>query len=257
MTPNVYVSPAPYDPGNYPAILYRNVFLEGTVVASGEESGFPFENALDTLTSDFWIPDALPATLTLTLGAPQTVDCLGFVGEPNGCTFLVEYFDGAVWQTAATFTPTSGVWMGFFAGLSDVDLRVRITGATPPAIAVLYLGEALRAERRIYVGHSPITLSRVTDTTTMVAEGGQYLDRAIVRRGVKTSIAFKNCTQDWYRDEFDPFVEAARTTPFFWAWRPMDYREAAYVWTSADIAPNNAQPNGLMEVSFDVTGVAE
>jgi hypothetical protein len=255
---NVYLDAGLADVGNEPAIIYRNYFLEGTVTASGEEPGFPYENALDGLTGDFWIPDALPATLAVDLGVGREINCIGFVGESNGCTFIVEYYNGATWIVRGTFTPTVNVWVGFFTGgVTDAQWRVRITGATVPSVAVLFLGNALRIERRLYVGHAPITMSRVVDKVGNLAEGGQYLGKEIIRRGVQTSIAFKNLTPDFVRDEIDPFIESAITNAFFWCWRPQTYREAAYVWTNDDIAPTNDAANGDMGVSFNVRGIAQ
>lgn len=90
-----------------------------------------------------------------------------------------------------------------------------------------------------------------------VSEGGQFLGKEIIRRGVQTSIAFKNITASFMRTDFDPFIESAITRAFFWAWRPNSFRECAYVWCNDDIVPSNEQANGDMAVSFNVQGIAQ
>lgn len=124
---------------------------------------------------------------------------------------------------------------------------------TTPIMSVVYMGKALAVERPIYGGHSPIDLSRVTVTRPTVSETGQFIGRTKIRKGKKSSFDWTHLGAQWYRDNFDPFVELARDRPFFIAWRPSLFPdEVAYAWTTGDIVPSNMGLGDLMQVSVPV-----
>ena len=89
-------------------------------------------------------------------------------------------------------------------------------------------------------------------------EGGQWLGRSIIRKGVTTSYQWRHLKAAWYRQYFDPFVKSARTTPFFIAWRPETYpNEVAYAWAKSDIRPSNMGIRDFMEVTLSVEGLTD
>jgi hypothetical protein len=56
---------------------------------------------------------------------------------------------------------------------------------------------------------------------------------------------------------FDPFVEQARSYPFFFAWRPQGYADSVgYVWTNTDITPSTMGIRSRLEVSFAMEGLS-
>src|SRR5690625_3349132 len=121
-----------------------------------------------------------------------------------------------------------------------------------------YLGRALRMKRHIYRGHTPANLSRQTDILPQRSVNGAFLGRSVIRRGIATTYAFNNLPADWYRENFDPFVQSALERPFFVAWRPDDHpEERIYGWTPVGIAPINSGTRDFMSVSFGVEGIAE
>jgi len=62
----------------------------------------------------------------------------------------------------------------------------------------------------------------------------------------------------WYRDNFDPFVVAARAAPFFFAWRNHEFpREVGFCWTTDDIRPQNMGVRNLMAVEFNMEGFSD
>jgi len=63
----------------------------------------------------------------------------------------------------------------------------------------------------------------------------------------------------FYRDEFQLFVDSARTTPFFMKWRPDFYtEEVVYGRVREDIAPvNMGGGSRLMSVGFTIRGHAD
>jgi len=135
------------------------------------------------------------------------------------------------------------------------EVRVSVeAGGITREIGVVFAGVGFQMQRPLYGGHSPINLSANTAYQTVMSETGQFLGRNIIRQGIETSFAWKNLTQDWYRENFQPFVDAARTRPFFIQWRPEDHPlEVAYGHTTKDIKPTN-QAGGvkIMEVEISV-----
>jgi hypothetical protein len=121
---------------------------------------------------------------------------------------------------------------------------------------VVYCGKLLVLQRRIYVGHTPGNYGRTSKVINAKSENGSFLGRIVLNEMTKTSVALENLTPDWYRTYFDPFVTAAREDPFFWAWRPSSYpAECGYAWLTNDPKPNNSLPNGMMQVSFEISGI--
>jgi hypothetical protein len=125
-----------------------------------------------------------------------------------------------------------------------------------PYLAVLYAGELLLLQRRIYVGHTPIKFGRRLNLANHRSIDGNFLGRIVLSEKTETSIALKNLTSTWYRNYMEPFLLAAQEIPFFFAWRPGTYpTEVGYVWLTGDPVPVNQLSNGMMQVSFDVEGV--
>lgn len=134
--------------------------------------------------------------------------------------------------------------------------RIRITyGPDKFQIGVLKIGQALVMQHRIYGGHSPTTLCRVTASRPLMSETGQFIGRATIRHGFRGSYNWQHLEADWYREHFDPFVDLARFDAFFVAWRPVSYpHEVIYCQTppSSDIHPTNMGRRDLMEVTVPV-----
>src|SRR5690606_5562359 len=133
-----------------------------------------------------------------------------------------------------------------FEPVRSSRFRVLVTGTEAPEIGVISIGKALVMPHAIYQGHTPISLARETVIRPNVSERGQFLGRSIIRSGARGSWTWDRLPADWYRRYFDPFVEAARSVPFFILWRPETFpHEAAYVWTLSDIHPSNSRRDWL------------
>jgi hypothetical protein len=70
------------------------------------------------------------------------------------------------------------------------------------------------------VAHTPIKYGRRTNVTNGMSESGNFLGRIVLGQMVETEVSLQNITPGWYRSYMDPFIEASRETPFFFAWRP-------------------------------------
>lgn len=257
-----YTSSVPLD---HPRILWNDVARRrSAVVASTEVAGFEGANAFDYLTFDYWKPSTLPATLELQLSVAEEVDSALIAAHSLGsdeCQAKLQYHNGADWvDLTSEISPADDNVAAFlFPSVTASRFRLSVdSDASPagqPVVGVLMIGQALALQRRIYRGHTPITMGRRTTVRPQLSEGGQWLGRSIRREGVATDIALTNLTAEWVRANLDPFIEAARTYPFGWFWRPDGYpAEVALVWTSGDIVPTNSGPRDLMSVSFAVEG---
>jgi hypothetical protein len=251
---------SPELPLSYPRFGWENLLRSAAVTASGYSAPNEPDATQNPLTWDFWIPDALPATLTFTLSAAASIDYVGIAAHTighDGATVLLEYHDGADWVGIKTISPADdGQILILFNAVETDRLRLTVTGSSRPAIGVVYAGTMLVSERMIYQGHTPITLARQTTMRPQRSENGQWLGRSVVRRGAANNISITNLTAAWVRTYLQPFMNSAIRYPFFFAWRGSTFpAEVAYCWTDGDIQPTNSGPRDLMSVSFDVTAL--
>lgn len=234
--------------------------ISGTITASTAASGFAASNADNELTYSFWKPTALPATWEIDIGSAETVNYFGIAAHTLGtdqAEIFAEYWDGSSWTEIDSVLPGDDRPIMFiFDDKFASKYRVRVIGSTSPRIGVIYIGESLAMQRAIYGGHSPLNLSRNTVVRPTISERGQWLGRSIIRTGSSTSWDWRNLTALWYRANFDPFVEHARTKPWFIAWRPATFsEEVGYCWTRNDIQPSNQGVRDLMDVSLTAEGL--
>jgi hypothetical protein len=161
--------------------------------------------------------------------------------------------------TRATITPeTDKPLFVTFDSTTVADVRITITNGTNREVGVIYAGTALVLQRAIFAGHSPVDLSSVTEYRNATSDTGNFLGRRIRRQGFSTSFNWSNIVDFWYRENFQPFVESAKETPFFIQWRPDYYAdEVAYGQTTGDISPQNqGGTTRMMSVSFNFIGYA-
>lgn len=250
-------------PLTHARIGYQTICTTSNVVASSEAAGFPASDAVNVFTNEFWQPTTLPATWTCDAGTGVDTDYIGIAAHTLGtaeCSVTIEYStDNTNWtQLNAFLPPDNRPIMLLYGTITARWWRFTLTGTTIPRIGVIYIGQSLQMQRPIYGGHAPLTLNRQTTIYNQLSESGQFTARSITRQGNTTSFEWKHLTAAWYREYFDPFVKAARTTPFFIAWRPSTFpEEVGYCWTSEDIRPSNMGIRDLMQVGMTVYGVTD
>lgn len=239
------------------------------VTTSSEDDEGPGDAVLKPDTFTFWEPTSLPATLLIDFGAGRDVDYGGLVHTlgSSGCAVQMETSDGSFGGSPAEQVWTdlgSEIAPGNDAPLMFLDTsrvcrygRLTITGgSTMPRIQVVNFGEALAMPRGLYAGHSPMNLSRDTTLDRALSRSGQFLGQGFVRYGMRGSPSWRHLEPDWYRTYFDPFVQAARSYPFFFAWRPSAYPlEVAYAWALGDIQPSNMGVLDFMQVGLEMHGI--
>lgn len=244
-----------------PRIGYRNIITESNVVADEEASGYQAVNLALPPTYLRWRGASTDPQAIVVTQAAANVNYFAIAGHNLAdCTIQLQSSDdGASWDdvTAEILPGTNNVLYVEFADTSAAYWQLLLTpGANVPEIAVLHIGRSLRMQRRLYVGHAPLTLNRNSEVSSGYSESGQFLGRVVRRTTYAGSAAFQNLTPTWYRDYMEPFVAHAVTGPFFFAWRPGDYPdEVAYCWLSSDVRANNQRSNGMMQCSIEMQGL--
>lgn len=242
---------------------YKTFVTASNITVSTQAADFPGSSLANPLTAERWKPTAVPATVTIDVGEAVDADYIGMASHTfhqNGCVVTAQYSaDGATWTDIDQIAPGDGKPIMFIFGTITARYwRLYITGTSVPSLGVLYIGTLLVSQRGIYGGHTPITMGRNTKIIRNKTEGGQFAGISQIREGVSTTIELKHLTARWYRDEFEPFVIAARARPFFFAWRNQEFpQEVGYVWTTGDIVPSNMGIRDLMQVSFTVEGFSD
>jgi hypothetical protein len=144
-----------------------------------------------------------------------------------------------------TFTDNSPIFITF------PTRTIREVKITSTLIAASEIGV-------VYAGHSPLPLSQKTKYRNTMSDTGNFLGRTIVRQGLDGSFDWQYLDPDWYRTVFQPFVVAARTTPFFIQWNQQYPDEIIFGYSKNDIKPTNmGGGHSLMSVSLSMRGHAD
>jgi hypothetical protein len=259
--------------GNNPIIGYDNRVTTGNVSASSADEDHPAVNVANVNTWQYWQGNGFASPtddefLTVIVDSVEPIDYVGiarhnFFTAQIPVTVEVQSTDGAAWVavTSEGVPSTDGPLIYRFEEQSVYAVRVHmgspLTGTTAPQVGVLYLGKLLVLQRRIYVGHTPITMGRVARITNARSETGNFLGRIVLSEARQTRVTMRNLLPDWYREYLDPFIEDSKEIPFFFAWRPLDYpNEVGYAWMTNEPVPTNQLPNGMMQVELQMTGIA-
>jgi hypothetical protein len=136
-------------------------------------------------------------------------------------------------------------------------IKLTITGAgDAPLLQVLYAGVALAMPFRVTGGFAPVNLQRRTEKYSAFTRGGQFLGQSVKRFGVEGSVRFVHLDQDWVRSDFDPFVIAAQTLPYFFTWNAEEFsEEVVFVWSEEDIRVMYMDQLPVMEVTIPMEGI--
>lgn len=264
--PNYVLSLPPTVSPDAPVIGYHSIVTIGNVTASGgAKDDYPVTNLANPATNLRWEASSTADQYLQVSGIEGEIDYIGIAGHNFGTHGFSVYaeasFDGGdTWETVAgpVIQANNQPLVFLFTEIAPTDVRVQIEadGVAEPYAAVLHVGKALRCQRNIYVGHTPITYARKIKANNGRSESGHFLGRIVTGRRAETSVTFQNLTPDWYREYFHPFVEHAETGCFFFAWRPAEYpTEVGYAWLTDDPMPSNTGPNGFMQVNLTMSGM--
>ncbi len=241
-------------PLNYGRFGYESTINNGTASASSDDIGSG--RMLTPSTWDKWRPVLDPSNCTL-IGTSKLCNYVGIAAHnlgSEGATVVVSVGDGATTTEVfnALVTSDRPLFIRFDEATLD-RVFITISGTTEAEIAVVYLGKELEMMRPNYAGYSPATFSSTDVFTPQVSDGGQFLGKQLVRKGFATQVSFRHLTYEWYESEFQNFVEAVKTRPYFWAWNLLEHpNEVVYGWTNQNIKPTLMGTRNWFEVSFDI-----
>lgn len=251
---------------NSPLIGYDNQLTAATIAAGTAAANYPASNLANPNTASKWLAnDTTTQYVTWTPAAPYTADYLA-IAKHNlftvGATVSVEVdtTGGGTWVQVTTpqVLPDNGPTLFRFQPQLVYAVRLKLTGNSSPAqISVMYVGKLVVCPRHLYVGFSPLSLSRQATVTNGRSESGNFLGRIVTGEVITGAIALTHLTAAWYRTYLDPFIKVSRETPFFFVWRPADYPlEMSYCWMTNSPVPANAMSNGMMSINLQVGGIS-
>lgn len=247
-----------------PRICYHNLITSANITADEEAEDEPAVNIANPSTYLKWRGETTSEqAVYVTLSNAEEVNYFALAKHNFGSTGATITFqsstDNSTWTdvTEPRILSSDNVVIHEFDTVFARYFRLLIEpGSEAPSMAVMFIGMTLVLQRRFYVGHTPLTLSRATTVSNGRSEAGQFLGRHLRREFLETSVDLQNLTPTWYRQKFDPFVEHASTKPFFFAWRPQQYpSEVGYAWLKGDVRPTNQRANGMMQVSFAMEAI--
>ena len=243
---------APPYPLSHARILYDNLF-NNAVVSLPTAQGIANSN-----TYERWRLTVANQSIIVSANSTQTINaiCLGahnLASVGATVTIATSASTSAAFIDRANITPTTNnsIMVLLTSELTVRRIRLTVNIATAE-IGVLYAGLALVMQRPIFGGHAPVTLQNKVNYINSASENGQWLGRTINRRGYATSYKWQFITDEWYRLNFEPFVEKTNLYPFFIAWRPDLYaNEVAYCWRTDDVSPTN-RGGATRYIDFDL-----
>lgn len=255
-----------------PLIGHQQLLTTGTIEATTEDDDHPAANLANSSTYLFWQGDAGSGIqfLTFTPTSSDDIDYIGLAGHNFGSGAFQIEVEGAVqtdsssgldWMSlAGPYIPDDDKPILFrFEKTSYLGLRVVITPTdttVQPRCAVMYVGELLVLERRIYVGHKIARYNTKANIVTNYSEVGTFLGRIVLSEMSETSIEMRNITPSFYRTKIEPWRQAAIQRPFFFAWRPYSYPdEVGFLWSTGDMDVANQSNQGFMQATISASGV--
>lgn len=221
------------------------------------------EKALVPNTYERWRPPSGAVTVKFQMTTAAEIDFIGIAAHNlRGESFVLSTAEtvGGATTDVEGFSPLdNSAIMANFEPRTVQEIIFTATLSAPNEIGIVYAGKALEMQRNIYGSHSPINLSQKTTFQSSQTETGQFLSRNIIRKGLASNFSWRLLDPDWYRENFQPFVESARTLPFFIKWRPDLYsNEVAFTHTKGDITPQNmGGGHNKMSVSMNILGHAD
>ena len=246
-------------------IGYDSFYLRpgAVVTANAEDVDQPGSNAASWQTSGggWQATGAGDKTLTVTLAAVDNADCYGIYKHnigTLGLTVKLQFStDGVAWNDlAGSARMPSDDTAVFFVGAQESAKfwRIHIAGLAAGETLIIgqaFIGLALSVFSPPEPGWVPPNLALDNVYINSRSEGGDFLGRTLIRKGSKTNFAVSIASQEWIRDSWLPFMEAAELHPFYHAWDTTSFPdEVAFCYTDGPISkPVYVNPRFM---SFDL-----
>jgi hypothetical protein len=255
-----------------PIVGWQSLVTPATIAASSEDADHPASNLANPATHLRWRGEIETGTthIDITTNSVEDVDYVAIAKHNFGSAGIVVSVEGTLDNSSPYSSPAMAelVEEHILADDSPVIFRfvpqplatVRIVlqlAAELPEAAVVYCGKLLILPRRIWQGHTPIKYARKTRIVSGLSESGNFLGRVMIGETRESEAHLSLIDPATYREDIDPFIAAAQTRPFFFAWRPQTYpMECGFAWMMGDPRPVNAGQHGLTEITLPMQGVA-
>lgn len=247
---------------DHPVIGWRSVVTSANIVADHADAYYPASNLANPATHEEWRSDDDGVQfLTVTTGTVDEIDYVGIARHNFGSEQIpvrIEDGSGNVLVEEVMLADDGPVLFRFTAqSLATVKIRMDASNGQLPRTAVVYVGKLLVLERKIYVGHTPLTQARRRNVQNGYSETGNFLGRIVLGAWRETVIPLSLLSPGWYRDHGgDEFLAAAAETPFFFGWRPESYPyEIGYCWLTEDPMPVPVSPSNRIAFDLKVRGI--
>ena len=247
-------------------LLYRNLFLEGTLTATNEAADGFVENAVSGETWDYWKPTAVPSAMIVDLGTAKNCDGVGISAHTigsSGATVNAQYsFDNVNWVTIATCTPTDDavIFMAFPA-INARYWRLQLTGAVA-VIGVAILGNRLQFAAGVLSGHISMHNSKRSVLLNTTTVSGHHRKNRRIRSGIEGRVDFglvDTAFGDGVFQEFKDHYNSGEV--FFYAGSPLHWpNDTALCWrpeAAADITPSYVEGGALMDLAMEVSAFVD
>jgi hypothetical protein len=200
--------------------FFDNV-LEGATVSSTAAT-FDAINLEDWRQYTFWKANALPATITKDHGSAKSCDYLLLVGGSfAGCTVK--------WQASTDNFAASTVTLATISGAADENIfvhlttpasyrywRIRIEGATAPAISIAAIGLSLEMPYGLPDGYDAI--GREEEGARNTNENGYPVGIVSTHEQFKRQLSFPLTPWVFLRSYWLPAWETIKARPFAFGW---------------------------------------
>lgn len=256
-------------PPGTPLIGYDNVVLPENLFSDTADIDHPITNVANPATHLFWrggVDDGTESIIIQT-GSTDLIDYVGIAGHnigSSGSGIKLEDIEPSpnipLLDPGFLYPDDDSPLILRFIPSDYATLKISIdVNSEAPRIAVIYVGKLLVLERgiKIDVTHVPITFGRRTSVVNGMSETGNFLGRIVLSESRKSRAEFFGFTPDFYRQQVDPFLDAARETPFFWSWAPTAYPlETGYSWLLSDAEPEVSPDHLRIGLMLDMAGIA-
>lgn len=237
----IYIVPGSdaYDELNaQPMVAFRNLLAEGTVTDALLPSGAPRADAVTEDTSEYWQPASAPETLRSTLAGAETADVCFIAAHTlgtAGASLAVQYFDGAIWQTITTVTPTDNQpFLVVFPSQSASAFGISLTGAVAQ-VGVAWIGPRLVIPGGVSPDYTPVWAAHRVEKFPAETRRGHFRGQRIERSGASLSAQFMPVSHEFALDDMRDFrAHFNDGNAFVWAPAPGVFAEdAAYCWADS------------------------
>lgn len=241
---------------------YDSLFLrsDASVTASSADADQPIENAISWPTyGGGWRTSTLgDHEARIGFDVVKTAQCFA-IHKHNlgtlGITIKLQSSSDAISWTDVTGSEQNPAddktifWIDVTGTTSDRFWRLLFTGHTSGIMRIgqIFIGPVLRNFNPPGIGWSPPNFAINNMYVNSRSDGGDFLGRSLIRRGSKTRFRMEPVTEEFVRDEWEPFMVAAEEHPFYFSWDAVNFpKEVAYCYVDKKIEiPKYISPKHL------------